>query len=92
MFLYYQVQPLHQRKRGKCHFDNCIFANEKLKRKQKRTSPKLIEFFYPSLSYDLAATWYGKTRVTSYELRVENLKARVEIQSCEFELNPPVSS
>ena len=43
--------------------------------------------------------WYGKTRVTSYELqvasyelrieslkaRVESLKARVEIQKCEFE-------
>ena len=30
-------------------------------------------------------TWYGKTQVTSYELRVESLKARVEIQKCEFE-------
>ena len=29
-------------------------------------------------------TWYGKTRVTSCELRVESLKARVEIQKCEF--------
>ena len=26
------------------------------------------------------SSWYGKTRVTSYELRVESLKARVEIQ------------
>ena len=28
--------------------------------------------------------WYGKTQVTSCELRVESLKARVEIQKCEF--------
>ena len=35
--------------------------------------------------------WYGKTRVTSYDLRVESLKAqddslkgRVKIQKCEF--------
>ena len=36
--------------------------------------------------------WYGKTRVTSYELQFESLKARigslkaqVEIRKCEFE-------
>ena len=28
-----------------------------------------------------AILWYGRTRVTSYELQVENLKARVEIKS-----------
>ena len=39
----------------------------------------------------LITKWYGKTLVTScelrimsYELRVESLKARVEIQKCEF--------
>ena len=28
--------------------------------------------------------WCGKTRVASYELQVEILKERVEIQKCEF--------
>ena len=28
--------------------------------------------------------WYGKTRVTSYDLRVESLKAWVKIQKCAF--------
>ena len=28
--------------------------------------------------------WYGKTRVTSYELRIESLEERVEIQMFEF--------
>ena len=39
----------------------------------------------------ITASWYGKTRVTSFELRVESLKARVEglkarveIQKCVF--------
>ena len=33
----------------------------------------------------IVISYYGKTRVTSYELRDESLKAQVEIQKCEFE-------
>ena len=32
----------------------------------------------------IGSLWYGKTRFTSYELRVERLKAQGEIQKCEL--------
>ena len=61
------------------------------KRLQHRCFPWVLRNFYEQRFYRITPVWYGKTRVTSYELRVmsyelrvESLKARVEIQKCEF--------